>query len=645
MNRASISPVIKRQNGRGFILAFILTELVAVIGALPGALSILFNIELDDAIKQNTAYTTLALSVLGFALTTLLGWRISKRLRKRLDQIASGSAVQDSNVELDAWREITSFTARFGISSAAIFFATVLLPVWIILNRQSQALSSVFLNPIASPNPYYFLFGGAAAILGQTVFCILLMERATLPFRLALVPADFKSQREGRAGALVASKFLLLILATILIGVLLIAPIGYKQAVRILFAEVSSIDVFQDLRNQTILFSALTLILGVGYSYYVSRSISNPIRGLIETFSKVEQGDLSARAAISAADELGLVAMHFNHMVERLEALQNTLEQKVAERTELLEASNEVGQVASSSLDPNGLLNRVINLFTDRFGYYFAAIYLLDPSEKWAEIRAATGEPGKLLIQNRQRHEVAGKSMVGGAIRDRSPKIAQIALQERERFDNPLLPRTQSEIALPLLVGERVLGALDVQSTKESDFGPDAIRTMQAMANHVAIALENARLFQEAQENLQEMRATQRQYLLSNWSEFVQSTENLEYGIGDESGVGEEQVEIPISLREQILGYIRLANPEEWTPEQENLVNAVADQAAVALENARLVNESRQTALRERTIASINAKIWSSATIDAILQTAAKELGRLLDASHATIELKIDEGG
>jgi GAF domain-containing protein len=91
------------------------------------------------------------------------------------------------------------------------------------------------------------------------------------------------------------------------------------------------------------------------------------------------------------------------------------------------------------------------------------------------------------------------------------------------------------------------------------------------------------------------------------------------------------------------LGQIRLENPEAWTPEHENLVNAVATQAAVALENARLVSESRQTALRERMIAEINSKIWSSATIDGILQTAAKELGRRLDASRATIELKIDE--
>jgi GAF domain-containing protein len=139
------------------------------------------------------------------------------------------------------------------------------------------------------------------------------------------------------------------------------------------------------------------------------------------------------------------------------------------------------------------------------------------------------------------------------------------------------------------------------------------------------------------------MRAIQQQYLLTGWSGMSNPAEEMEYGVGDEPDDDAREIEIPIVLRDQILGQIRIENPEAWTPEQENLVNAVASQAAVALENARLVSESRHTAIRERMLAEINSKIWSSATIDGILQTAAKELGRRLDASRATIELKIDE--
>ena len=166
---------------------------------------------------------------------------------------------------------------------------------------------------------------------------------------------------------------------------------------------------------------------------------------------------------------------------------------------------------------------------------------------------------------------------------------------------------------------------------------------MKNMAGQVAIALENARLFQEAQQVIKEMRAVQQQYLQEGWSGFAEQNQQLEYSIGDEPEDSSNKLEVPISLRDQILGQISLEGKEEWTAEQQRLVDAVATQAAIALENARLVSESRQIAARERTLAEINSKIWSSATIDGVLQTVVKELGRRLDASRATIELNMSE--
>ncbi|MFN8384914.1 MAG: GAF domain-containing protein [Anaerolineales bacterium] len=647
MNRFITSVMARlRQNhdGRQLIYFLLAAQIAAILGAIPGVLSILFNAEFSDAQLKSVIAVVPVAFVVNFAATMYITWRFTFVARKRLDDIANKRPDADNIVVLEAWREITNFPIRIVALASIISFVVIVLPAVGLTSALGETIASPFQpNSLTSPVPLYVFLGGTAAILGWAILCILLTERVALPFRLILVPSDFETQRKGRAGALIVGKVLILILAMIAIAILLIGPIGYQQTIRILYSEVSSLDVFRDLRTQTILFTALALALGIGYSYFVSKSISDPIRGLIESFDKVEAGNLSARAPITATDELGLVTMHFNRTIARLEVLQNSLEQQVAERTKLLEVSNEVGRVASSSLDPNELLSRVIHLFTDRFGYYFAAIYLLDPSEKWAEIHEATGEVGKLLKQNHQRHEISGKSMVGSAIRDKSPKIAQIAQAEKERFQNPLLPYTRSEIALPLFAGNHVFGALDVQSTKEADFGPEAVRTMQSMVGQISVALENARLFQTAQQNIREMRAIQQQYLLTGWSEISNPTEEMEYGVGDELDTSAKQVEVPISLRDQILGQIQLEDPELWTAEQENLVNAVASQAAVALENARLVSESRQTALRERMIAEINSKIWSSVTIDGVLQTAAKELGRRLDASRATIELKIEE--
>jgi len=644
-NRPSLERVMHRIGGWYIILAVGIAQLVSLLGAIPGLLSIRANASFNEQ-QLNSFNIAVPLSIVASQVIMLLiSWYVTTTARKQLNIIVSHANKSNQKDELVAWREITSLTWRYGIIAIIIAFVIQVFPAYFISLSQTEAISSPFQpTSLSSPVPTYILLGGIVSVLGSVFLSVLMIERFTLPARLALLPKDFESQLKERAGAPLIGKFQILILALILIGVLLVAPIGYQQTVRVLYAEVSSIEVFGALQTQTIFFSALALILGAGFSYFVFRAVSDPINDLIKTFDRIEQGDLSQRASVSATDELGVVTIQFNRMVSRLEVLQNTLEAQVAERTKQLTALNEVARVAASSLDPNELLTKVINLFTDQFGYYYAAIYLLDPSEKWAELREATGDAGNVLKQNHHRLEVSGKNMVGTAIRERSPRIAQVASEEKQRYENPLLPYTRSEVALPMIAGDRVLGALNVQSTKESDFGLHVIETMQSMAGQLAIALENARLFQEAQQNIHEMRAIQQQYLLEAWNEFSTHNEDFEYEVGDRADAKSKKIEVPINLRDQILGQITLESNEEWTPEQESLVNAVATQAAIALENARLVRESRQVAMRERMLAEINSKIWSSTTIEGVLQTVVKELGRRMDASSATIELHVDEG-
>ncbi|MCI0551176.1 MAG: GAF domain-containing protein [Anaerolineae bacterium] len=641
----SFDQFLSRTGGRYILIVIAIAQLIALLGAIPGILSINVNAEFDERQLQIFSWTVPLLIILTNLILLGISWLMTPTARKRLDNWAQGSHSSSSEEEYRAWREITSLTWRYGIMAGFVILVINILPAFFITLSQSEVISSPFQpTSINSPDPAYVLLGGTVSLLGSVILAILMIERLTLPARLVLVPGEFDTQLEGRFGALLIGKFQILILGLIAISVLLIAPIGYQQTVRILYSEISSFERFGGLQAQSILFSILALLLGIGFSYYVSKSVSDPIKDLINTFLKIEQGDLATRAPVSATDELGIVTMHFNRMVAQLEGLQNTLEQQVIERTKQLTATNEVGRVAASSLDPDELLSRVIKLFPEQFGYYYAAIYLLDPTEKWAELREATGDAGHVLKHNHHRLEVAGRNMVGTAIREKSARIAQIASEEKQRFENPLLPYTRSEIALPLLVGDRILGALDVQSTKESDFGPELIRTMQNMTGQVAIALENARLYQEAQRVIKEMRTVQQQYLLEGWSGYSAQHDELEYGVGDESLENARQMEVPISLRDQLLGEIMLEGNDEWTQDQRSLVDAVATQAAIALENARLVSESRQVAVRERMLAEINSKIWSSATIDGVLQTVAKELGRRMNASQVTVELKQEDG-
>lgn len=636
--------LLKRTGGGHIILVIVISQIIGLLGAIPGYVSLQLIADFSEDITQVFSSLVPILIIASQIIVIGISWLNTPNARNQLTEWSKGTSKPDIDAELAGWREITNLTTVYGITAFVITFLVVVIPSFIISQTRGDVSSSLLQSTsVSSSIPIYILLAGLASTLGYTILTLLLIERFTLPGRLALLPKDFEAQINGRTGALLGTKFQTLTLGLIVIGVTIIAPIGYQQTIRILLTETKSFQILGNLQFQSIVLSGLVLFLGISFTILATRSISGPVNELVATFQKIEAGDLDQRVPVTGTDELATVAIHFNRMVSRLDELQSTLEEQVAERTKQLTATNEVGRVASSILDPNELLEKISNLITERFNYYYAAIYLLDTSGKWADLKEATGQAGNVLKQNRHRLEINGKSLVSACIREKAPRLAQNTVEDKQRFQNPLLPYTRSEIALPLLIGDRVLGALNVQSTKPSDFGADVIETMQNMASQVAIALENARLYQDAQQSIAELNAIQKQYLLEGWTSIKSSNEELEYGVGESSEIASQILESTISLRDQTLGQITLEHSDEWSPEQQNLVNAVTSQAAIALENARLVSESRQVALRERTLAEINSKIWASTSIDAILQTVVKELGKRLDTSKTTIELNMDD--
>ncbi len=349
---------------------------------------------------------------------------------------------------------------------------------------------------------------------------------------------------------------------------------------------------------------------------------------IIMGFQRLETEVLGAQKKIDAT-------------LDQLTDQRNNLENKVAERTIQLKKVNEISRSVTAILDPDELLAGATLLIGNEFESYYTAIYYVDPAGQWAELKEATGDAGKVLRKNKHRVDLNGNTAIAAAIRTKQIRIALDTGSEPVHFDSPLLRYTRSQIVMPLIVGENAVGALEMQSTKEAAYSAQDVDTYYNMANQVAIALENSRLFQETQQSLSEMRATQRQYLQGAWSSLISDTP-LEYDVGDDESAGKE-IEIPLTLRDQIIGQIKMTTNEDWTPEQKNLIEAIATQAALALENARLVEESQSIAAREKLANEIIAKVWSSTTIDAILQTTVRELGRALEATEIDIEIKMGE--
>jgi len=317
------------------------------------------------------------------------------------------------------------------------------------------------------------------------------------------------------------------------------------------------------------------------------------------------------------------------------------LENKVFERTIQLGKVNKIGRAVTAILDPDELLRQAAKSIEIEFDFYYTAFFLLDLSAQWADLKEATGEAGRILRENRHRLDVNGQSAVSIAIRTKQAYIAQDAGTKPARPDNPLLPYSRSQIALPLMVGNSTLGALEMHSTKANAFLQQEVETYQNMANEIAIALENSRLFLRAQQSLSEMRATQRQYLQGAW-ESLTAYRKLDYSLGENDPITSKEIEIPLVLRDQTIGQIYLENSTEWTPEQKSLIESITAQATLALENARLVEESQSVAAREKLANELTSKIWASTNMDNILQTAVRELGISLEASEVVIEISMD---
>jgi GAF domain-containing protein len=219
-------------------------------------------------------------------------------------------------------------------------------------------------------------------------------------------------------------------------------------------------------------------------------------------------------------------------------------------------------------------------------------------------------------------------------------------------FDNPDLPETRSEIALPLKVRDRVIGVLDVQSKESTAVSDEDVSVLQTMADQVALAIDNARLLAEAEERIQEIRSLLRRESEDGWREMTRARPGWRYVYGsteeaseDGEPVGENgaQLTMPLQIRDVIVGKLDLKlGDRSPTPEEEALIRDVLDQASQALESARLFQETQRRAARERLVAEITAKVRASSDVEGVMRTAVRELGKVMGANRALVQLTQD---
>lgn len=451
--------------------------------------------------------------------------------------------------------------------------------------------------------------------------------------------------------------------------------------------------------RQMLLLLGVLLVVGIavagGLGLLVPRRIVRPLSVLQEGAQKIGAGRLDHVIHIQTGDEIQDLAAAFNQMAASLSASYaelerwgHELEDRVEERTrELAEASRrmerraiqlqtgaEVARAIASVRDLNQLLPRVTRLISDRFNWYHTGIFLLDEKGEYAVLQAANSEGGQRMLARGHKLKVGETGIVGYVTATGRPRIALDVGADAVYFDNPDLPHTRSEMALPLKVGDQIIGALDVQSTTAAAYDEEDVVLLGALADQIAIAIENARLFEQTRRALAEVQATQRWYVQQEWTRVTQERRELasEYrrsgtpplaepwppealqalaenklvvfpeptpsltgggGNGGKKPGVQAALAAPIKLRDQAIGIVDLQEtdaPRRWTDDEIALVQTISDQVALALENARLFEETLRRAEQLATLNRIGMTLTSGLELGRVLQTLYEQCRQVL---------------
>ncbi|KAF0111449.1 MAG: hypothetical protein FD147_932 [Chloroflexi bacterium] len=309
-----------------------------------------------------------------------------------------------------------------------------------------------------------------------------------------------------------------------------------------------------------------------------------------------------------------------------------------------LRTAAEISQTVSSILDPQFLIQQVAEFLRNRFSLYYVGIFLIDESREYAVLRYGTGEAGRQMLASKHRLAVGGYSMIGWATQTRKSRIALDTGVEAVRFDNPLLPQTRSELALPIISGIDILGAMSIQSENSNAFDENDIMVLQGIADSLAVALENANSFQKTQKAIEDIRVLNRAYVQQAWWDTLDLNKELKFDFENPLVTRQEgaskSIQVPLILRDEVIGSINLEIEGSDIPQdQYEFLQTVSAQTSIALENARLLEETQLAAIQEQKLNELTSQFSRALTIEDILKTAVLEFGKLHSVSEATITL------
>lgn len=443
-------------------------------------------------------------------------------------------------------------------------------------------------------------------------------------------------------------------------------------------ANVEELDAVKGrlISNQRAVFSIFAVIGNILLAFFALHGITNPLRRLQSAAEQLSNGNYTQLASASTKDEIGRLATSFNNMALQIQELITGLEQRVTQRTLELEQRSvelekttveskkraddlqtiaEISRYLSTAKDLDHLLPLITQIVSERFGFYHVGIFLLSENQKFAVLRAANSPGGQKMLKRQHKLEVGQVGIVGYVTSTGTPRIALDTGTDSVYFNNPDLAETHSEIALPLSVRGKIIGALDVQSTVSNAFTSTDVSILGLLADQLAIAIDNTRLLEEAQNALNESRTAFSQYLADAWKNKSEAeilgyhqtitggqlvTDRATDEIGSTLDNSTKTLSIPIQLHSHVIGTIHVRPNDansKWSKDEINILKSVAERLGLALDNARLFEETSTRAERERLVSDITTKIRTTNDPQEMIQTAVNELKRALGVTHVEI--------
>lgn len=469
------------------------------------------------------------------------------------------------------------------------------------------------------------------------------------------------------------------------------APIRTSDGrqVGVIGVDITADTILQEQRQiiiQAFFIFLIVFAIGTLLGNLAGSALARPVSKLAQSALAFTTGKFDQRVDVNTGDEIGDLANTFNSMADEIQSLIGSLEKRVEERTRDLEAERqqsekharelvtigEISKLINSEQRLENLLSLITRLVSERFGFYHVGIFMVDESKQFAILQAANSEGGRNMLKREHKLRVGESGIVGFVAKFGAPRIALDVGLDAVFFNNPDLPNTRSEMALPLKLRDEVIGVLDVQSEEPGIFTDEDANTLGILADQIAIAIENARLFAKTRESLSELQSMYRQNLQEGWRTFIReeatagyhqslsggkklnqpiTTDEIQEAMyrGDviqlhaDGKIQESILVVPIKLRGQVIGVMRIKAPtkdRQWTGAEVNLAEAVSERLSLALDNARLLQESQRRAIKERTISEITGKIGSSINLENVLLTAVEELGRTIPGSEVIINLQ-----